>query len=69
VEFGHDDLGSAFLFLLVIINGNTAPVINHCNRVVQMNRDLDGVAMSGESFVYGIIYNFINQMMQADIAR
>ena len=61
VKFGHHDLGSALLFLLMIINGNAAPVINHCDRIVQMNRDLDGIAVPGEGFVYGIIYNFVNK--------
>src|SRR2546423_1490738 len=68
VKLGHHDFSGAAFLLLMIINGDTAPVINDCDRIVQMDCDFNRVAVSCQSLVNGIVNDFVNEMMQAQIA-
>ena len=50
------------------IDRNAAAVVDHGDAVVDVNRDFDLVAVSGQRFVDGVVDNFENQMMQTPFA-
>src|SRR5712692_428799 len=68
VKFGHYDFGSGLPFLLHHVDGNAAAVVYYCNGMVKMNSYFDGVAESRQSFVNGVIDDFVNQVMQTQLA-
>ena len=68
VQFGQDDFGRGFSFLLDFVNRNAAPVVDHGDRVVEVNSYFDCVTVSGQRFVDGVVDYFIDQVMQPHIA-
>ena len=48
-----------------VVNRNTAPVVDHRDRIVEMDRDFNLRGESSESFVNGIVDDFVHQVMQA----
>ena len=44
---------------------NTTSVILYCDGVVLVDGNLDVVAITGERFVDGVVYNFVNQVMES----
>src|SRR5712692_3788354 len=68
VKFGHYDFGSGLLFLLHHIDGNAAAVVHYRNGMIKMNSYFNGVAESRQSLVNRVIDDFVNQMMQAQLA-
>ena len=57
-------LQRAHALLVIDINGNTAPVIHNGNGVVRVDFYGNLVTEACKRFIHGVIYNFINQMMQ-----
>src|SRR6185369_397098 len=51
MQFGHHNLSRRTLFFLHHIDGNTAAVIDYRNRVIEMDRYFNCVAVSGQCFV------------------
>ncbi len=47
------------------VDGDAAAVVDHGNGVVDVNRDRDCVAVSGQRFINRVIDDFIHQVMQA----
>jgi hypothetical protein len=47
----------------MIVDRYTAPIVDDGNAVIDVDLDLDAVAMTSECFVDGIIDNLINEMM------
>ena len=70
VQLGHDDLGGGnFLAVDIhVVDGNAAAVVDHGDRVVEMNGDFDLVGVAGEGFVDGVVHDFVHQVMQAEFA-
>ena len=64
VKFCQHDLCSGFA-VLVHIRGNTAPVIDHRHRVVDMDLHMNLSAVSRQSFINGIVDNFVNQVVKS----
>ena len=60
--------GNLFAVNVHHVDGNTAAVVDHGNRVVEMNGYFNGVAIAGERFVDRVVDNFVNQMVQANLA-
>ena len=61
---GKYHLQSRHTFLLIDIYRDTTAVIHYGNGVIGMNFYCDFVAEASQCFVNGVIYDFINQMMQ-----
>ncbi len=64
MQFGHYDLSRGDAFFLMNTYRNTAAVIGHRNRVVDVDDDVDLVGVPGESLVHGIVNNLVHQVMQ-----
>ena len=57
-------LQRAHAFLVIDINGNAAPVIHNGNGIIGVDFYGNLVTEPCKRFIHGVIYNFINQMMQ-----
>ena len=69
---GHDHFQCRLLLLFVEIYRNTTTVILYSDGVVLIDGHLDVVAIAGHGLVNGVVYYFVNQMMQtvlADVAN
>ena len=64
VQHRHDDFGRGFP-ARVLIDRNASPVVDHGDRVVDVNGDVDLVAEAGQRLVDGIVDNLVDEMMQA----
>ena len=51
-------------YTLYRIFRNPSAIIRYCDRIIDMDRDPDHLAITGHGFINRIIYNFINQMVQ-----
>ncbi len=61
----ENDLKSAFTGLFMDINRNSSAIIDNGNNIAFSDNNGDIVAVASQRFVYGVIHNFINQVMQA----
>ena len=64
MQLGHDDFGRRYAFV-VHVHRNAAPVVDHRDGVVDVNRYVDLGAVAGQRLVDGVIDHFVDQMMQA----
>jgi len=71
MERGHDHLSRRNFFSVDVhrIDGNAAAVIHDSDGIIDMNCDINLVGVSGERFINRIVYDFIDQMVQANLAR
>ena len=65
VEYGHNYFKCRFLFFFVIVYRNTTAVILYSNGIVFVDEYFNVVAVTGQGFVNRVVYNFINQVVQA----
>ena len=49
----------------VLIDRNAAPVVGDRHRVVDVQRDANGVAVPGERVVDGVVHDLVHQVMQS----
>src|SRR5262249_39707506 len=70
VQRGHHDLrgGNFFAVDIHVVDRDAAAVIDNSDGVIEMNRDVDFVSVSGESFVDRIVDDFIDEVMKAEFA-
>ena len=70
MQLGHHDLrGGNFLAIEIHhLHRNAAAVVDHSNRVVDMDADFDLVSVSGKSFVNRVVDDLIYEMVQAQLA-
>src|SRR5581483_7267711 len=70
VQLGHDDLSGGNLLTVDVhgVNGNTTAVVNHRDRIVDVDGDFDLVGESGERLVNGVIDDFVDEMVQTHFA-
>ncbi len=69
VQLRQHHFGGRDLLGLVYIDRDPAPVVDNGYRIIYMDEDFDAVAVTGERFVYGIINDFIDQVVEAHLAR
>ena len=55
--------GTACFFLNIY--GNSPPIVHHCDGIIRIDRDLYGIAISGQGFIYRIVHDLIYQMMES----
>ena len=65
VQLGHDHLHGGHALFGMDVYGNAAAVVAHRHAVVEMQRDLDAVAVTGHGFVDGVVHHFIHQVVQS----
>jgi hypothetical protein len=46
------------------VHGDAAAVVHHPDAAVGQQRDIDRVAVAGQRFINGVIYDFVDQMVQ-----
>ena len=63
VQDGHNDLNRWLVLGRVLVNGNTASVIDDANATIGQDRDLNMVRVASQGLVNGVIYNLIHQVM------
>ena len=64
MKFGQDDFRGRDFLRLDDIDGNAAAVVDNSDAIVDMDGDVDLVAMAGQGFIDGVVDDFINQMVQ-----
>ena len=67
VQLGHHDLGGGALEIVVVLDVGryAAAVVDHRDRVVGMDHDLDVVAMPGKGFVDRVVHDFEDHVVKA----
>src|SRR5215831_14516525 len=65
VELRKHDFGSGDFFCLMNIDRNAAAIVDHRDTIIDVNRDINPVAITGQSFVNGVIHNLINEVMKS----
>ena len=70
VQLGHHDLrgGNLLAFDVHVVHGNAAAVVDDRDRIVDVNRDLDLVGVSGQRFVDRVVDDFVDQVVQSHLA-
>ena len=61
---GENNFQGGLSRLFLYIYRNSSSIISYGNGVILMNFNSNGITKSGQSLVYGVIHDFINQMMQ-----
>ena len=67
VQDGHYHLGGG-LAGFVHLSRDAAAVVHDRDAAVLVDRDVDGVAAAGQRFVYRVVYDFVDQVVQAAFA-
>ena len=65
MQYSQNDFDRRFSGLMHV-NRNSSTIIDNCNRIVFVNRDIDLFAKSSQSLVNRVVHDFINQMMQTE---
>jgi len=68
VQNGQDDLDGRASLALDVVDRDAATVVEHPHATVGQQRDLDAVAVAGQSFVDGVVHDLGDQVMQAALA-
>src|SRR5205823_7126102 len=70
VQLGHDYLGGGNFFFVNhhVVHGDAAAVIDHGDGVINVDGDFDLVGEASQGFIYGVVHDFVDQVMQAQLA-
>src|SRR5579872_7480908 len=71
MELGEHDFDRGHLLAVgqsLHVRWNAAPVVDHRNRVVHMDDDVDLLGVAGEGFVDGVVDDLIDEMVEAHFA-
>ena len=63
VQHGQNDLRRRFAFGRVHVGRDAAAVVLDRDRAVQVDDDLDGIAVAGQRLVDGVVHQFVNQVV------
>src|SRR5262245_3963308 len=69
MQFGKHDLGSGNTFRRMNIDRDPATVVAYSDAVVDMDRDIDLIAMTDQRFVNGVVDDLVDQMMKTPLRR
>jgi hypothetical protein len=50
------------------VDGNAAAIVDDCDGVIDVDDDINFFAIAGESFVDGIVNDFVDEVMQTHLA-
>jgi hypothetical protein len=65
VEFGHDYFYRRAFLLLVHIDRDATAIISNGDAVIDVNEDLDALAISGQGFIDAVIHQLLNHVVKA----
>jgi hypothetical protein len=65
MEGGKDDLERASFCFFVLFDGNTSAVVFDRATAIGVDVDEDGVAISGQRFIDGVVEDLVDEMMEA----
>ena len=67
MQLCHHDLGRGpFQFVVFLDPGrNSAPVVQHRDRIVGVDRDNDFIAVGRKRLIHGVVYNLEDHVVQA----
>ena len=69
VKLGHHHFRRRLSLLLHLVDGNAAAVVDHRDRIVQMDRDFHRVAISRQRLVDRIVDHLVDQMVKTQSRR
>ena len=71
MQLGHHHFRRRYFLAinLHVVHGNAAPVVDHGNGVVDMNRNFNLRREPGQRLVNGVVDNLVHEMMQPHLAR
>src|SRR5439155_14166467 len=69
VQHGEHHFDGGLLLRLVNVDGNAAAIVDHGDGVVDVDGDFDVLAVAREGFVDRVVDNFVDEMVQAALAR
>ncbi len=69
VQDSVHDLQSRFPTLWMDVHGDTPAVVHHGDGEIRMNGNLNLITGPGESFVYGVVRNLEDEMVEATHVR
>src|SRR5439155_27297361 len=64
VQLRHNDLGCGFAFLGHHFGGDTTPVVNDRNGIIDVNNDVNFGTKPGQSLVYGVSDDIVDKVVQ-----
>ena len=65
VKDGEDHLGRGALLLGMLVDRDATAVVDHGDRLVGVDRDLDVVAVAGQRLVDGVVDDLVDDVMEA----
>src|SRR6266849_10896435 len=65
----QDDLGGRYAFCGMNLGGNSSPVVYYRDAIINVEGDVDVVAVAGQSFIYGIVDDLENEVMETSLGR
>ena len=70
VKHSEDDLDGGHLFAVddLVVDGDSAAVVDYRDGVVDVDGDIDAGGVAAEGFVDGVVDDFINKVMQTHLA-
>ena len=70
VQFGQHDLRGRNFFAVDVhhVNRNSAAVVDNRDGVIEVDGGFNLVGVTGERFVYRVVHDFIDQMVQSHLA-
>jgi hypothetical protein len=65
VEGGHHDLGGGALLGGVLVDGDTATVVDHGDAAILMDHHRDLAAVARDGLVHGVVHHLVDEVVQA----
>jgi hypothetical protein len=69
MQFREHNLGSRNFFGFMNVHWNTPAIVDNRNAIIDVDRDIDFVAVARQRLIDGVIDDFIDKMMQSPFAR
>ena len=68
MQFREHDLGSGNFFRLMNVHRNTPAIIDNGNAIIDVNRHIDFVAVTCQSFIDGVVDDLIDEVVKSPFA-
>src|SRR5215510_12934766 len=65
VELGKHNFCGGDFFRLMNVHRNSTTIVDHRDAIIDVNRDINLVAITGQSLVNGVVHTFIHEMMKS----
>src|SRR4029453_3013888 len=67
VELRKHDFGGGDFLRFMNVHRNTTAIVDHRNAIIDVNRYINLVAVTYQSFVNGVVHNFIDEVMKSPL--